>query len=514
MEHAALSPHELSNLAWFAGWVVAILVLFALALRLPLQTRFRGIGARIYAGLVVLVSAAVGTVAVVGIALHDVHFDLTREKIYTPSERAMQVVDRLDRPVKLTYFYQGEDQSARRAKEIVEVMGNRNRLLEVHTIDPDKQPTLAQTAGVKVYNAAVLESGGRRILVRTTDENQIAIGIQRVLREKVVTICYIEGHNEYPVDNFEFHTHLEGLVGHSHGDANSAVVKTTGHGIGRMRRALEALGYDVRKITLASAGKVPTDCTVTVDAGPRTTYLPQETAALDAYLKQGGSLLLMYDLGFVIEPNLKQLLKTLGVQFRQAVIVDPKSHYTSDPEMVAVTGYDKNPITKDVSFTFYPGARAMELQKPADGIRVAPLISSSNESYLKPVAAVSQREIETSVIAPLSAEERKPQPHVFAAAVAGELPGKDSKPFRAVVMGDGDFASNSFFPYMANSDLALSMIRWLVGEEANTPVSSRIPVPPMILLTQEQMRAVFLILEVLLPLLVVVAGGIVWWRRR
>ena len=94
------------------------------------------------------------------------------------------------------------------------------------------------------------------------------------------------------------------------------------------------------------------------------------------------------------------------------------------------------------------------------------------------------------------------------------MPGKDSKPFRAVVMGDGDFASNSFFPYMANSDLALSMIRWLVGEEANTPVSSRIPVPPMILLTQEQMRAVFLILEVLLPLLVVVAGGIVWWRRR
>ena len=514
MESAALSPHELSNLAWFAGWVVAVVVLFALALRLPLQTRFRGFGARVYAGLVILVSVAVGTVAVVGVALHDVHFDLTREKIYTPSESAMQVVDRLKQPVKLTYFYQGEDQNARRAKEIVEVMGNRNRLLEVHTIDPDKQPTLAQTAGVKVYNAAVLESDGRRILVRTTDENQIAIGIQRVLREKVVNICYIEGHNEYPVDNFEFHTHLEGLVGHSHGDANSAVVKTTGHGIGRMRRALEALGYDVRKITLASEGKVPPDCTVTIDAGPRTTYLPQETAALDSYLKEGGSLLLMYDLGFVIEPNLKKLLDTLGVRFEQAVIVDPKSHYTSDPEMVAVTGYDQNPITKNVSFTFYPGARAMRLVEPAPGIRVAPLISSSDESYLKPVAPVAQREIESTVASPLSAGERKPQPHVFAAAAAGQMPGQGSKPFRAIVIGDGDFASNSFFPYMANSDLALSMIRWLVGEEANTAVASRIPVPPMILLTQEQMRAVFLILEVLLPLLVVVAGGVVWWRRR
>ena len=130
------------------------------------------------------------------------------------------------------------------------------------------------------------------------------------------------------------------------------------------------------------------------------------------------------------------------------------------------------------------------------------------------MAPVSQREIEPAVAAPLSADERKPQPHVFAAAAAGQMPGQDSKPFRAVVIGDGDFASNSFFPYMANSDLALSMIRWLVGEEANTAVASRIPVPPMILLTQAQMRAVFLILEVLLPLLVVVAGGVVWWRRR
>jgi len=59
----------------------------------------------------------------VSLSLHDVHLDLTREKVFTPSARALDVVDRLQRPVKLTYFYQGQDQSARRAKEIVEVMG-------------------------------------------------------------------------------------------------------------------------------------------------------------------------------------------------------------------------------------------------------------------------------------------------------------------------------------------------------------------------------------------------------
>ena len=513
MEHG-FSAQELTNLLWFFGWLVAIAVLFVLGLRLPLQTRLHRITARVYSASVVLGSIAIGGVAVVGLALHDVHLDLTREKIYTPSERALEVVDRLDRPVKLTYFFQGEDQSARRAREVVEVMGHRNRLLDVQTVDPDKSPTLAQNAGVKVYNAAVLESGGRRILVRTTDENEIAIGIQRVLRERVVNICYIEGHNEYPVDNFEFHTHLEGAVGHSHGDANSAVVRTTGHGIGRMRRSLEALGYDVRKVLLATKGAIPSDCAVAIDSGPRTTYLPAESAALETYLQQGGALMLMYDLGFVIEPRMKRLLNTLGVRFEQAVIVDPKSHYSTDPEMVAVTAYDPNPITRDVSFTFYPGARAMQLVPTSPDIRTFPLISSSDESYLKPVAAVAQRELEHAPAMTLDVREAAPQPHVFAAAIAGKLTGEGSKPFRAIVMGDGDFASNSFFPYMANSDLALSMVRWLAGEEQNTPISSRIPVPPLILLTRGQMQAVFLVLEVLLPLLVIAIGGVIWLRRR
>ena len=165
-------------------------------------------------------SVAVTVLANFALSLHDVHLDLTREKVFTPAAHALDVVDSLRRPVKLTYFFQGQDENARRAKEIVEVMGRRNPLLDVRTIDPDRQPTRAETAGVKVYNAALLEADGRRILVRGTDENEIAIGIQRVLRERVVTICYIEGHNEYPVDNYEFHTHFEGSVAHSHNDAD------------------------------------------------------------------------------------------------------------------------------------------------------------------------------------------------------------------------------------------------------------------------------------------------------
>ena len=83
-----------------------------------------------------------------------------------------------------------------------------------------------------------------------------------------------------------------------------------------------------------------------------------------------------------------------------------------------------------------------------------------------------------------------------------------------MVVGDGDFASNSFLPYMANSELALSMVRWAVREEQAPTVALRMPVPRLVLLTKIQMQRIFLGIEVLLPLIIVAVGVIVWWRRR
>ena len=505
---------ELTKLLWFLGWLVAVAALFVLALRLPLQTRLSRLAAWVYTSGVIAAIVAGAVLANMALALHDLHLDLTRQKVFTPSERALEVVYRLDRPVSLTYFYRGDDPNGQRAKDVVEVMGRRNPLLKVHTADPDKHPALAKNLGAPPYNAAILEADGRRILVHTTDETEIAIGIQRVLREQVINVCFMEGHNEYPVDNFEFHTHLEGMPGHNHDDSASAVVKTTGHGVGRMRRSLESLGYDVRAITPAREGTIPPDCAVTIDAGPRTTYLPAESAALEAYLRRGGSLLLMYDLGYILEPGLERLLNTLGVRVPQAAVLDPKSHYATDAGMVAVTAYERHPITRNVSFTFYPGARPVALVSPADGIRVVPLIKTSGESYAQPVAPVEQRQVEPTADASAPAIDATPQPHVLAVAIEGLLPEADSRPFRALVIGDGDFASNSFFPYMANSDLALAMVRWLLREERAAAIASRVPVPPLILLTADQMRGIFLVVEVLLPLTVIVLGGVVWWSRR
>jgi ABC-type uncharacterized transport system involved in gliding motility auxiliary subunit len=361
---------ELLNVFWFAGWCIALLVLFVVGLRLPLQPRWSRYASAAYTAGVVVVMALVvlANAALIG---HDAYFDLTRERVFTPSRQALEVIDSLAQDVQLTYFYQAHDAHGKRLKELVEVLGRRNPHLHVRTVDPDKQPSLAVTHGVRLYNTAVLEAASRRS-----------------------------------------------------------------------------------------------------DANPRTTYLPAESAALVAYLAQGGAVLLMYDLGFVIEPRLVQLLHHLGVWLTQTVVIDPQQHYATDPEMVAVGGLEPHAITKNVSLTFFPGIRALELISTSASVTTIPLIFSSKASYTRPVDPVATRLLShdppqirpphdspmTATVAPST-----PRPHPLAVAAEGIWPGAlpGARSFRAVVIGDADFASNSLFPYVANSDLVLSMIHWL-----------------------------------------------------
>jgi hypothetical protein len=507
---------DLINSAWFLGWLGALAVLFLVGLRLPLQTRLRRLPALAYVCGIVVATLALLALANVALVLHDAHFDLTREGVFTPSAQAENVVDRLRRDVKLTYFYQAQDQAGRRAKDMVEVLGRRNPHLRVRTIDPDRQPTVADTYGVRIYNAAVLETDGRRIQVMSTDEDQIALGILRVLRERVTTICFMEGHNEYPVDNFEFHTHFEGVAGHSHGEGASALVQMRAHGAGRMRRALEAFGYDVRRIVPATASAIPADCAVVVDVNPRTTYLPGESEQLLSYLARGGAALLMYDLGFVLEPQLAAGLRAVGVTVEQDVVIDPLEHYSTDPEVVAIPVYESHAITRNIALTFFPGVRSLTLRPPPPGVTSRPLFRSSAESYPRDVHPVAERQPGRAPAATSAVPADRPGPRTLAAALEGPWPGGPSgvPPFRLVVVGDGDFASNSFLPYMANGDLALAMVRWLAREESAPAMAVRMPVPSLVLLTKSQMKRIFLLVEVLLPLGVVAVGTVVWWRRR
>ena len=494
------NPHYL-NLAWFVVVMAALIILFTAGLHLPrASVGWRGVLQR---GLVVAGAALAVILANVALFRHDVHFDVTPARAFTPSEDTLRVVQGLTADVGVTYFYRKQDPAGRAAKTMVEVLGRTSPHVRVRTVDPDQYPSLASQLGVRGYNVAVLESDGRRLQVMSTDDRDIAAGLLRVTRASAKTICFAVGHGEYDIENLEYHTHFEGTQTHSHGAEGTASVLTEQHGAGRLRRALDSLGFATRKVTLATTPRVPDECNAFVEVSPRTLYTPAESEALGEYLARGGAALLLYDIDFTLEPRLAAMLEKIGIRLGAGVIVDPLDHYFTDEQMVAVTKYGRHPITRGVALTFFPGSRPLEIDF-AEGVTLTPLATSSSDSYLRPLGGT-----------PPAPDRARPGARVLAVAAEGTWPGAPlGAHFRLVVVGDGDFTSNSFFPYMSNSDLVLGMLSWLMREERATAMRPPVEVLPTVALTRRQVQAIFVLTVVVVPGMVVAAGGLVWWVRR
>jgi ABC-type uncharacterized transport system len=491
---------ELINSGWFLGVVAALVLLFAAGLKLPVRI---GSTSRV-ATTVLVVGAAMGIAILANVALfrHDAYLDLTREKAFTPSAEARDLVRALQEPVDVAYFYQKQNPGARALTTMLRQLERQNANFRVQLIDADQNPALASSLGVRTYNSAVLRAGGRRIEVVTTDDREIALGLLRLMRRRELVVCFASGHGEYDIDNFEFHTHFEGAQGHNHDASGLAVVQMEQHGIGRLRRALEKLGLVARKVSFATGQPIPDDCAVLVEANPRTPYSPKESELLRRYLERGGSAMVLVEPDYVLDDSVAAVLARAGVKIGDGVIVDPRDHYFTDEQMIAVSRYGAHPVTRGLTLSFYPGARPLETVAAPD-VRVVPLAVSSTESYIISDRLGKRKDPETG----------PPAARIVALASEGRI-AEAANPFRLIVAGDADFVSNSFFPYLGNSDVVLAGIAWLTREERAPTMKPPVEVLPTVTLTGTQMRGIFIVTVLLMPGLVAFAGVAMWWRRR
>jgi len=188
---------------------------------------------------------------------------------------------------------------------------------------------------------------------------------------------------------------------------------------------------------------------------------------------------------------------------RDGLIVDPKEHYFTDEQMIAVARYGPHPATRGLALSFYPGARPLEAL-PAAGVQVTPLASSSADSYVIANRLGDQSKAKSGAHAS----------QIIVLAAEGRLSESTTATFRMIVAGDADFASNSFFPYLANSDAVLAELAWLTREERAPAMKPPVEVLPTVSLTGEQMRSIFFITVLLMPGLIAFAGSAMWWWRR
>ena len=214
-------------------------------------------------------------------------------------------------------------------------------------------------------------------------------------------------------------------------------------GMSDIARELFREGFRNEKIDLASAQQIPADCALVLIAGAKDDFSRVEIGRLDAYLREGGRLLVL--LGSSASGGVVSMLPSWGLRPSEALLKDAKTLSGTD---VIVSEFTDHPISSRLA-----GSRIV-LERPIafDPSAVIGTGTGANAIEFRPVAKV-----DAAVL--VAATER------------GGGVGKDIalRPTRIVAVGDAGFALNGALSARAsaNRDFFSNCVAYLSGVEAH-----------------------------------------------
>ena len=487
-------------------WVNLVGGLFAIVLwitssRSALASISTGRSARYGANAAIYTLAFIGLLVAVNYisSLHHTRIDLTAEKVYSLSTQARNVVKGLQKPLKIYGFFQGGANPS--ARELYETFAYYSPKVSYEMVDPDKHPELAERYKVSVMGTTHLQYGGDNgegTNVTELNEEALTNAIIRATKKTKKTIAFLDGHGEADPDDVENPT-----------------------GFGLVKKALEGEGYDVNKLLLAQAPKVPDNVNLVIIAGPIKPLGVHEVEELNDYLKHGGRVIAMFRPqrpdNSIDETALMKLAGDWGVKVGNDIVVDQVVRLFEGPALglnPLVQTYDEHPITKDFKQrTVFPMSRSLAAEpnlKP--GLTVSPIAKTSDTSW----AEVDLDLLYKQQKAQLTEKDTRGPIAVVMASVGNleQLGFGKSGEARMVVYGSTEFANNQYSVTLFNRDFFINSADWLTGEENSISIRPRSIRASRFRLTTDQFSIVFAFAVLLLPELLLIAGIVVWWERR
>ncbi len=472
-------------------------------------------------GLTVLLVIGIAVIAnVIVVQRFDTSADWTSDRIYTLSDQTKNILHGLDREVRVLAFFSlspDNNQMARerqRATYLLEMYQRETDKLSVEFVDPYSGAMQSQEYEIEFDGTTVFESGSVRERIRTVGEQEFTSAILKVIRDELVKIYFLTGHEEQAIDDF---------------DQN--------RGYSQTKEELEKQNYRVETLSLATQPEVPADCAALVIPGPKAPLMAHEVNAISKYLDKNGKLFLMLDpsLNSPEDPNqgLVDLMNRWGVTIGNDLVFDrirPAFFLVggSRPEAPTPVDFEFHQITQHVNrqVTFQLARSVTPKTDAETNLNVKSLVKTTDE--IGGSWGETKRQADGTFETDLSytAGEDTPPPVSLAVAIqreggepnTGDAPSADTSEAigtRIVVVGDSDFADNFFFYGTGGGDFFLNAVNWLTLEEDLIAIR---PVDPsersLRLMTPREKAFVQLASIFLIPLIIFLIGVGVWWRRR
>jgi len=335
---------------------------------------------------------------------------------------------------------------------------------------------------------------GRQVMRAFKGEQYITSALLEVTSERQPKLYFLAGHGERSIS-----------------DAEPGGMLDLAGALKRDYFALEEM------VGVPDTG-VPEDCDCLVIFDPRVPLAPEEVAAVERYLDDGGRVLACLD--FEGRSGLEELLKRRGVEVGQDIIISQDARTLGSPAAFITANFGDHEITEplrryQVAFNF---ARSVSASTTHTA-KVVTLVSSSGNSF----AETDLEEMRTRKTATFAEDEDMKGPISVAVAVE-DLPPAGGRGTseqtgalgRMVIFGDADVFSNNLLSLsmlFRNLDLCRNSINWLVERRELIAIEPQAEKQHIFVVDAAGRRAVFWLMVVALPLVVLLLGGVVWAVR-
>ena len=472
------------------GLAVIVLGLALFVLFDPQRTReaITGRQARYGSNALVMLIAFLGILIVINYVAYKnpVRWDLTQDQSHTLAPETISLLKKLPDKVTAQAFFTSRT-SPDSAKTLLDNFKyNSNGKFDYTFIDPEANPIAAQQAKVTTDGTIVLQMNGRMEQVTFADEQELDTALIRLTNPGTRVVYFLTGHGEDDPS----------------GSGNTAY--------SRVKSTLEAKSYTVKSLNLLVDPTIPKDALAIIIAGPRKPLSEKEVQILQDYQSKGGALvvmeepLLVTDFGDAADPLADYLDKTWGISLDKDIIIDLA---VQPPTAAVAAQYGNSTITQKLQglVTVFPTARSLTTHSVSQDISTTDLVKTSNRSW----GETNFQDLAANQVSPNQGQD-------LLGPVTVAVSATDTKTkARLVVIGDSDFATDTYFDQYGNGDFLINSIDWAASQDNLinlTPknTTQRIMLPP----TRTSIGLVLLVSVFILPGLVVVSGVTTWLQRR
>ena len=405
------------------------------------------------------------------------------------SPTTTQLLDALTDPVDVVSYARPDGGLRNVIRDFIERYQHHKADITLRFVDPDSDPEAMRDAGIRIDGEMQVNYHGRSERLVVLGENEFSKALMRLSRAR------------------------ERVVGFLDGDGERHPLGKTNADVGQFVMALGGQGVRSVPLALAAIGKIPQNIDLLVIANPQIKLADNVVSEVVDYVDRGGHLLWLTEPGEDV--GLGALWAALSLRALPGRVVDGNGQAfgLGDPSFVAISQYPKQAINEGFGLTtLFPQTAALA-SVPDPQWKLESILKSSAQSWNETGPMPKAGEASANISQDINAGE-VPGPLDFGFALSRLSPSPDHSEQRAVVIGDGDFLSNTYLGNAGNREFGLRVFNWLLQDDKLIDIPERVAPDRQLDLGQTGLNVIGLFALILLPGALVATGLAIRWRRR